>query len=170
MNPGNGMAQASLIWEGVSMQFPKIRLFAILTVLVFSWSASAQNKTSREIDIHENAKLEVMAVSSNIPEDMAEQFRLFLPILEEVLGEITTDQSAACALTIKVAAGFKEIGSAKTKRPTAVITAFRRNSRQEYVGTFILHSYVSDGLVSKEETEQFLTKQILEPAVCRVDE
>lgn len=152
------------------MQFPKIRLITVLAVLALSWSALAQQKTDREVNIHENVKLEVMVLPSDLPEDMAEQFRLFLPILEEVLKETTTDQTDACALTISVAAGFKEIGSAKTKRPTAAITAFRRNSRQEYIATFILHSYLSDGLVSKEETEQFLTRQILAPAACRADD
>jgi hypothetical protein len=152
------------------MRIPKIRLITVFAVLMLSWSALAQKKTDREINIHENVKLEIMVIPSDLPEDMKEPFRLFIPILEEVLKETTKDESAACALTIRATAGFKEIGSAKTKRPTAVITAFRRNSRQEYVGTFILHSYVSDGLVNQEETEQFLTKQILEPAVCRADE
>ena len=152
------------------MQFPNARMIALLAVLLLASNAAAQSKIERQIDIHGNVKLEVMTIPSDLPEDMSEQFRLFLPILEEVLKEKTTDQSATCALTVRVAAGFKEIGSAKTRRPTAVITAFRRNSRQEYVGTFILYSYVSDGLVNKEETEQFLTRQILEPAACSPDE
>lgn len=152
------------------MQFPNFRILTVLAVLLLPCSVFAQNKTDREIDIHENVKLAVMVVPSDVSEDMAEQFRLFIPILEEVLKESTTNQSAACALTIRATAGFKEIGSRKVKRPTAVISAFRRNSRQEYIGTFILHSYSSDGLVNNEETEQFLTKQILEPAVCRADE
>jgi hypothetical protein len=152
------------------MKFTNTRITALLAVLLLGWSALAQNKTDREIDIHENVKLAVMTIPSDIPEDMREQFRLFLPILEEVLKETTTDQSTDCALTVRVSAGFKEIGSAKTRRPTAVITAFRRSSRQEYIGTFILYSYVSEGLVNKEETEQFLTRQILEPAACHADE
>ena len=152
------------------MRIPKIRLITVFAVLILSWSATAQNKTERDIKIHENVKLEIMVVPSDIPEDMKEQFRLFTPVLEEVLDKITADESAECALTIRATAGFKEIGSAKTRRPTAVITAFRRNSKQEYVGTFILYSYISDGLVSSEETEQFLTKQILEPAACHAEE
>lgn len=152
------------------MQFPNIRMITVLAFLLLSWSALAQNKIDREIEIHENVKLAVMVVQPDLPEDMTAQFRLFLPILEEVLTETTTAQSADCALTIRVAAGFKEVGSAKTKRPTAAFTAFRRNSRQEFIGTFILHSYASDGLVNKEETGQFLKNQILAPAACRADE
>ena len=50
----------------------------------------------------------------------------------------------------------------------ARVTAFCRNSRKEYVGSFILHSYASNGPVSREETEQFLRKQILEPMECYI--
>jgi hypothetical protein len=151
------------------MQFPEIRKITVLAVLLLSWSVSAQTKIERETDIHKNVKLEILAVPSDLPGDVAEQFRQFLPVFEEVLKENTTDESNSCALTVRISAGFKEIGSAKVRRPTAVISAFRRSSRQEYLGTFILHSYVSDGLVNKEETAQFLTKQILEPAVCRAE-
>ncbi len=145
-------------------------MLTVLAVLLLPCTVFTQNKTDREIDIHENVKLVVMVVPSDVPEDMAKQFRFFIPILEEVLKETTTDQSTACALTISATAGFKEIGSRKVKRPTAFISAFRRNSKQEFIGTFILHSYSSDGLVNSEETEQFLTKQILEPAACRTEE
>ena len=151
------------------MQFPEIRKIAVLAVLLLSWSVSAQTKIEQRLDIHKNVKMEVMAISPDLPGDVTKQFQQFLPIFEEVLKENTADETDACALTVRITAGFKEIGSAKVKRPTAVISAFRRNSRQEYLGTFILHSYVSDGLVNKEETAQFLTKQILEPAVCRAE-
>ena len=111
------------------MQFPNFRMLTVLAVLLLSIPVFAQNKTDREIDIHENVKLVIMTVSSDVPEDMAKQFRLFIPVLEEVLKETTTDQSTACALTIRATAGFKEIGSRKVKRPTATITAFRRSSK-----------------------------------------
>jgi hypothetical protein len=152
------------------MKIPSFRMLAIFAVLLLPCTVLAQNKVDREIDIHENVKLVVMAIPSDVPGDMAEQFRLFIPILEEVLKEDTTDQSTACALTIEATAGFKEVGSRKVKRPTAIISAFRRSSRQEFIGTFILHSYMNDGLVNNEETGQFLKKQILEPAACRADE
>jgi hypothetical protein len=152
------------------MQFPKIRMIPILAFLVLSWSVPAQDKIDRETDVHKNVKLVVMAAPSDLPEDLAKSYANFIPTLEEALKESTTDQSDDCALTIRVSAGLKEIGSAKTKRATARISAFRRNSRQEYVGTLILHSYSTGGPVNKEETTQFLTKQILEPAECRAAE
>lgn len=62
----------------------------------------------------------------------------------------------------------KEVGAAKTKRAQARVTVFCRNSRKEYIGNFILHSYASNGPVNREETEQFLRKQILEPMECYV--
>ena len=148
------------------MQFPNIRIITVVAFLFFCWNAPAQNK-AREINIHENVTLVERPVSDDVPEDIVKQFQNFLPILEEVLRENTTDESDACGLVVRVTAGFKEIGSAKVKRPTAQISAYRKKARQEFLGTFILHSYINDGLVNKEETEQFLVKQILEPAVCR---
>ena len=62
------------------MRIPKIRLITVFAVLILSWSALAQNKTEREIKIHENVKLEIMVAPSDIPEDMKEQFRLFIPV------------------------------------------------------------------------------------------
>jgi hypothetical protein len=164
------MARMSLIREGESMQFPKIRMITTLAFLFFAWSVWAQEKIDHEVDVHKNVKLIIMAPSPDLPEDVAKRYSAFLPIFEQALKENTADQSDDCALTIRVSAGVKEIGSAKTQRPTARITAYRRNSRQEYLGTFILHSYMTDGPVNKEETVQFLTKQILEPAVCRAAE
>ena len=66
------------------MQFPNFRMLTVLAVLLLSIPVFAQNKTDREIDIHENVKLVIMTVSSDVPEDMAKQFRLFIPVLEEV--------------------------------------------------------------------------------------
>ncbi len=135
-------------------------------LLIFSWNAAAQKDSDREIEIHKNVRLIQMAVASDLPEDMLVQYRNFLPIFEEVLRENTSDETDECALTIRIEAGFKEIGSAKVKRAVARIAAYRRNSKQEYIGSFILHSYMTDGLVNKEETEQFLKIQILDPAKC----
>jgi hypothetical protein len=152
------------------MQFPKIRVISTLVFLFLSWSVRAQEKIDREVDVHKNVKLVVMAAAPDLPGDVTKSYTDFVPTLEEALKESSSDQSDDCALTIRVSAGVKEIGSAKTKRATARITAFRRNSKQEYLGTLILHSYVTDGPVNKEETVQFLTKQILEPAECRAAE
>jgi chorismate mutase len=164
------MARENLMGEGELMQFPTIRIVPALAVLFLSWNVWAQNKTEREIQIHKNVKLIEMKVASDLPEAVVEEYTKFLPLLEEVLKENTSDQSDECSLIVRVTAGVKEIGSAKVQRPTAHFTAFRRNSRQEYVGTLILYSYINAGSLNKEEVEQFLTKQILEPAVCRQDE
>jgi hypothetical protein len=151
------------------MRFQKVSIVTVLTFLFFSWNVEAQKSSNREIDIHKNVILIQVPVSSDIPEDMAAEYREFLPIFEEVLRENTADESDSCRLTIRIEAGFKEIGSAKVNRAVARITAYRRNSKQEYVGSFILHSYLTDGLVNKEETEQFLKIQILDPAKCVKD-
>ncbi len=136
-------------------------------VLLFSWTIWAQDKIDKEVEIHKNIKLVVLAAASDIPEDLAKQYQSFLPVLEASLKEITVDQPDDCSLTLRVGAAVKEVGSAKTKRPQAKVTAFRRNSKQEYQGAFILYSYINSGPVNKEETNQFLKKQILEPAECR---
>ena len=149
------------------MQFPKTLFSIVLALLFFSWSLLAQEKPDREVEIHKNVKLVELGVSPDIPEDLVKQYRSFLPILEDSLKENTTDQSDDCSLTLRVNAGFKEVGSAKTKRPFARIAAYRRNSKQEYVGQFILYSYLNSGPVNKDETTQYLKKQILEPAECR---
>jgi hypothetical protein len=149
------------------MQFPKTIFSVVLALLFLSWSLCAQEKPDREVEIHKNVKLVELGIPPDIPEDLVKEYRSFLPILEVSLKESTTDQSDDCFLTLRVNAGFKEVGAAKTKRPLARIAAFRRNSKQEYVGQFILYSYMNAGLVNKDETIQYLKKQILEPAECR---
>ncbi len=152
------------------MQFPKILIFSLAAFLFFSWTVWAQDKVDREVEIHKNVKLVVLTSSAEIPEDLVKQYQAFLPILESSLKESTTDQADECSLTLRVAAAFKEIGAAKTKRPQARVSAFRRNSKQEYQGTFLLYSYINAGPVNKDETNQFLKKQILEPAECKKPE
>ncbi len=149
------------------MQFNKIPIIVVSIFLFFPLSAWVQEHIDRELEIHKNVKLVVLAPTPDISEDMAKQYQSFLSILEEALKVDTTDQSDECFITIRVKAGIKEIGSAKVKRPTAVFTAFRRNSRQEYQGTLILYSYATAGPVNQEETSQFLKKQILDPAECQ---
>jgi hypothetical protein len=92
----------------------------------------------------------------------------FLPMLRDVLRENTKDQADEKSLVLNVAAGIREVGSAKIKRAQARVTSFCRKSKKEYIGNFILHSYATNGPVNKEETEQFLRKQILEPLECYV--
>jgi hypothetical protein len=148
------------------MQFPRA-LTASFSALVFlTLTLWAQDKVDREVEIHKNIKLVVLSPAAEVPADVAKEFQSFLPTLEASLKESTADQPDECLLTLRVSAGVKEIGAAKTKRPMARITAYRRNSKQEYLGNFILYSYLSAGPVNKEETSQFLKKQILEPAAC----
>jgi hypothetical protein len=149
------------------MQLRNALTVVVLAFLSFSWTVWAQEKVDREVQIHKNVKLIVMTAGPDIPEAVASQYKSFLPILEDALRDTTMDESDECYLTLRVSIGVKEIGSAKTQRPQTRITAFRRNSKQEYIGSFILYSYINSGPVNKEETSQFLTKQILEPAACR---
>ncbi|HTY62150.1 MAG TPA: hypothetical protein VMG30_07800 [Acidobacteriota bacterium] len=148
------------------MQFPKIHAHLILGILLVSWSAWAQENTGREVQIHKNVKLIEMPAAADVPEEIAAQHKSFSPIFEQALKQATIDEKDDCALTIRVTLGFKEIGASKTKRPTARVTAFRKGSKQEFVGTLIIYSYANASLVSADETEQFLKKQILEPAAC----
>jgi hypothetical protein len=156
--------------EGKDMRFPKAPVFIVaLTILFCSWSIWAQD-SDREVEIHKNVKLMVTSTGTDIPADLVSQYKAFLPLFETVLKESIADQTEECAITFRLAPGVKEVGAAKTKRPTARVTAFRRNSKQEFLGVLILYSYATSGLVNKEETEQFLTKQILQPAECHKTE
>jgi hypothetical protein len=150
------------------MQFRSVRMPMALLLLTFPLGAWAQGKIDREVEIHKNVKLIVMKATPDVTEDIADQYRSFLPIFEDVLKQNTIDQPDECSLTLRVAIGIKEIGSGKVKRPIAHITAFRRNSRQEYLATLILYSYATSGLINKEETELFLKKQVLGPSECKL--
>jgi hypothetical protein len=160
------MISLNLTGEDATMQFPKIQTHLILGILVFSWSVWAQENTGREVQIHKNVKLIEMPAPADIPEDIIAQCKTFAPIFEQALKKTTSDETDECSLTIRITMGVKEIGSAKTKRPTARVTAFRKGAKQEFVGTLILYSFVNAGMLNAEETEQFLKKQILEPAAC----
>ncbi len=148
------------------MRLPIVPLvFAALSICA---NIQAQENLDRETEIHRNVRLNEIAVTPIIPANLASQYQKFLPMLREVLKENTKDQADEKSLVLNVAAGIKEVGAAKTKRAQARVTAFCRNSRKEYIGNFILHSYASNGPVNREETEQFLRKQILEPMECYV--
>ena len=139
---------------------------AVLAALGFLANIAAQDEKDREIEIHKNVKLIQMAATPGLAADLAVQYRNFLPIFREVLKENTKDHGIDNNLILRVEPGMKEIGSAKTKRAQARVTSFCKNSRKEYIGSFILYSYLTQGPVNKEETEQFLRKQILEPLEC----
>jgi len=119
-------------------------------------SIKAQDKVEREIDIHNNVRLIQMAVPQDMPEELKSRYQAFLPIFVETLKEKTSEQFSENALTFRVVPGIKEIGSAK-------ITAYRKNTKSEYIGSLLLHSYATGENVSKEEIGQFLAKQILDP-------
>jgi hypothetical protein len=148
------------------MQFPKIRVFCTLSVMLFSGMVWSQDKIEREATIQNNVRLVILAPTTDMPEGIQKQYHAFLPTFEQVLKETITAQSDECSLTLRIAPGLKEIGVLKVQRPLVRVTAFRRNSRQEYVATLLLYSYAASGPVTKEEISHFLLKQVLEPAEC----
>jgi hypothetical protein len=148
------------------MKFRNFSRYVVLASLLFAWSAKAQEKIDKEVEIRKNIKVVQQVVPANVPEDIVKQYSNFLPVFVEALKDNTKDESDECALILKVSAGMKEVGSAKIKRPQANITAYRRNSKQEYVGSFLLYSYTTNGPVNKDETAQFLKRQILDPSEC----
>ena len=81
------------------MQFFSIRMHLVLALLIFPISAWAQDKVEREAEIHKNVKLSIMAVPPDTPEDIAKQYRSFVPIFEDVLKQSIKDQSDDCSLT-----------------------------------------------------------------------
>ena len=161
------MTPLSVIGEEDTMQFPKVRMHMVMALLVFSWSVWAQEKTDRDVEIHKNVKLLITSPAPSIPEDIANQYKSFLPVFEEALKQNIGEQTDECSITFRLSIDVKEIGSAKVKRPLARVTAYRRNSRQEYIGTLMLYNYATSGLVNREETELFLKKQILDPSECK---
>ena len=150
------------------MRLCMVSFFACLAGLGFMEQGWTQGITDQETMIHKNVKLAEMAVSTDIPADIASQYRKVLPVFRKVLTQNTRDQPDAKRMLIRVAAGVREIGSAKTKRPLAKVTASCRNSTREYIGNMILYSYLTSGPVSEAEIEEFLRKQILNPMECYV--
>jgi hypothetical protein len=143
------------------MKFNSVLIY--LSLMLLGGSVRAQEKAENEIDIHKNVRLIEMAVPQDMPEELRSKYQAFLPLFVETLKEYTSEQPPESAITIRIVPGIKEVGSAKTKRVFARITAYRKNARSEYVGDLLLHSYSTDKAVSKEEIGQFLTKQILSP-------
>ena len=151
------------------MQVAKIRMFVALIVLILAWSVSApaqQGKVERETTIHENVNLIALAPADDLSGEIQKSYRDFLPLFEEVLKENTSSESDTCALTLRLTPGVREVGAKKTQRPQVQVNSFRKNSRQEFVATFILYSYINEGPVDREETTQFLNRQVLNVAEC----
>jgi hypothetical protein len=160
------MVSNNLIREGSAMNISSIRTFIALAILLYSGYAWAQGKVEQEIEIHKNIKLVELEAESDLSQDFIKQYKEFLPRFEELLKKATADQSDECALTLRISAGVKAVGAAKINRPTAHVTAFRKNSKEEFVGVLILYSYASSGPLDENEMLQFLQKQILEPSEC----
>jgi hypothetical protein len=138
-------------------------LQVLALVLMFSGMSGAQEKTEREINMHNNVRLLLMAVPLDMPKELKDRYESFLPLFEEVLKENTSDREPDRAITIRLFPGVKEIGSAKTKRAIAKITAYRKDSKKEFIGNFLIYSYATGRTVNKEEIGQFLKQQILSP-------
>ncbi len=144
------------------MRSVRIRiLFMLLFVPLLS--VIAQEKAEREIDIHANVRLVEMPAPPDLPEEFKAKYQIFLRQLQTSLKANTSERSSASALTIQVRPGIKEIGLNRTKRPTACITAFVKDSKTEFRGDLLLHSYATGETVSQEEVEKFLTRNILSP-------
>jgi hypothetical protein len=134
--------------------------------MLLGLKSGATQTSDRETEIRKNIKLIEESASPDIPADLAAQYQNFIPIFKDALKAVTKDQPDDSVLIIRIGAGFKEVGAAKVKRAQARVSAFCRNSKQEFVGNFLLYSYLTSGPVNKEEAEQFLKKQILEPLDC----
>ena len=137
-----------------------------MVVLGLPGTAEAQGTANREIELHKNVRLVILQPLTNLPEKSEAEFQRFLPLLQEALTVLTSDEDSECALTFRVAAGIKEVGSAKVKRVFARVSAYRRHSDQEYMARIYLHSYATNGPVNKKEITEFVKEQVLGPAKC----
>jgi hypothetical protein len=142
-------------------------VFLALAFLCFPWVVKAQEVVSQVIEIHRNVRLIETPVLADLPEELKQDYEHFLPMLEESLRAMTSDESEECALTIQVGAGFKEYGAAKVKKVFARLTAYRRNSNLQFVARIYMHNFATDAFVSMEEISDFLQQQVLGPAQCK---
>jgi hypothetical protein len=159
-----------LIEEDTVMKDRRTNALVLILAMAFlgvPWILKAQGVQDREIEIHKNVRLILSPVQAEMPADLREKYERFLPMLEEALAATTSPESPECALTIRVAAGFKEIGNAKVKRAFTRFTTYRRNSDQEFVAQLYLHSFITDAPVSKREITDFLKERILSLTTCQ---
>jgi hypothetical protein len=164
---GIWLLQSGIIRKSLPMResYMKSIRFSVLFMLFFLplCGAEAQEKADSETDIHNNVKLLEMPIPPNIPEDFKAKYQIFLGRLKQALKEKTSERSSTSALTIQVCPGIREVGATRTKQPAARITAFKKDSKSEYVANFLLHSYATGETINKEEIERFLTLQVLNP-------
>ena len=144
------------------MRNVRIPILFLLLSLPF-WSVKAQEKAEREIDIHNNVRLLEMPIPKDLPEEYKAKYQVFLQQLKTALSENTSERAAASALIIQVCPGIREVGLNRTKRATASITAYKKDSKSEFHGDIFLHSFATGETVNKEEIEKFLKLQILNP-------
>ena len=133
----------------------------IATFLLIPCNIRAQEKSQRELKLYDNVKLIEVSDLNDSQKQFNDEYQRFLPLFEDVLKKLTANWPAGSELTIRVTPGVKRVGSARIQRPFARVTAFRKESKREFVGTLLLYSYVTRGPVSSKEIEQFLNKQIL---------
>jgi hypothetical protein len=144
------------------MRSIRVPILLLLLLLPLS-NVKAQEKAEREMDIHNNVRLLEMPIPQNMPEEFRAKYQIFLQQLKEALKENTSEHTSASALTFQVRPGIKEIGLNKTKHVMASIIAYKKDSKSEYRGDILLHSYATGETVNKQEIEKFLTLQILNP-------
>lgn len=138
-------------------------LLVVAALLVFSYAIPAQRESNSAIEVHKNVALIELPIPAAIPEELKSEYLRFLPLFEEVVTESTTDQLPDDAVTIRVEAGTKEIGSKKTVRAIAQITASCKQLTHSYAATLLLHSYATGEAVNKNEIAKFLEQYILHP-------
>jgi hypothetical protein len=143
-----------------------IILAVILSLMFLATAAGGQERKGREIPIHKNVLLVVYEVPPDYPEALKAEYLHVHPLLEEILKVSTTDETPDCALTVRVTAETKKIGSAQTERAVARVVAFHKNAKREFVARLILHSFLTGELVNKEEVKEFLEHRILVAAKC----
>jgi hypothetical protein len=136
-------------------------------LLLLFCDISAQEKTGTGTEFHKNVRLVKMEIPPTMPRELKSEYLRFLPLFEEILRENTTDQSADCELTIRVEPGVKMVGSKKTPRAIARVTAFRKNSKSEFLATLMLYSYATGAAVNKDDISRSLRRRILGPAKCQ---
>jgi hypothetical protein len=132
-------------------------------MLMFLATSGAQVAPERQIDLHDNVRLLLMPMPQDMPKELKARYESFLPLFEEALKENTSDRKPESALTLRLVPGTKEIGAAKTKRAIAKITAYCKDSKREFIASFLIYNYATGGTVNKEDISQFLKQQILGP-------
>jgi hypothetical protein len=123
----------------------------------------AQEKAEHEIEIHDNVKLQEMALPQDMPEELKAKYQIFMQRLKETIAENTSGRESASALIIQVRPGVKEVGMNKTKRIFTRISGYKKDAKGEYFGNMYLHSYQTGDTVNKDEIAKFLSQQILAP-------